>query len=393
MLDQAIGKDAAVTNRKRPRRVRNRGVTRDDDLMLKVVLSRYLPEGLPSCDPITRVARELGISAEQVTAFLDRAHKTGLCVTSVNIPYEVIQAHVLAQRLCRHFDLKQVILVPGFLSMLRELSDDQRRRVHSAVIRMMMPRVAALLDGVVADAAQAETDCTVSVAWGRTMRMFTDHLHQSQRTTAWPRMRVMPLLGPTAWLKTDPVEADVIAMRVASAYGGTWGRIPCPAFVRAEHFDSWIAHDEVKATLQHLLESRCVITSLGPIPPSPDLIDVTLSNDPAMSDALADDARRAGAVGEINYWAFKANGEPAETAYRAIGLGFEGLQRLSADARRSVVLVCGGDRHRIPALKGALAARLCNVLVSDTVTARELLGEPQPPDATVNSMPAERPVT
>lgn len=375
MADDQDGHD----NGKRKRRRRSgadHAVT--DDLINKVVLSMYLHEGKPSCRPIREVVRERGITPQLVSACLERAHEKGMISVSVSLPYEVTQAHILSEDLRRRYGLKQVILVAGNTAMLGKLTVDERRRVHSNVIRAMMPHVAALLDGVIGAAADAGRDCHVSVAWGRTMSMFADRLQESMRPRAWSRLRVLPLLGPTAWAKTDPVEASIIAMRVASTYGGMWGQFPGPAFVRAEDFGRWLALPEVHEALRLLRESHCVITSLGPIPPKGDLIDVTLSNDQAMSDTLAEAARLAGAIGEINYWAFTVEGRPVETAYRALGLGFDGLQALSADPERSVILICGGDRHRISALRGALAARLCNVLVSDTVTARELLGEPQP---------------
>jgi DNA-binding transcriptional regulator LsrR (DeoR family) len=114
---------------------------------------------------------------------------------------------------------------------------------------------------------------------------------------------------------------------------------------------------------------------MGPVPEDPAVLDITLSNDPAMSKRLAGEARQAGAIGEICYWGFTANGEEARTPHRAIGLGFDGLKHLAADAGRDVVLVCGGDRFRIEPLQTALRAGLANVLVTCTVTAAVLVGE------------------
>src|SRR5262245_2372556 len=77
------------------RRGKKGGVTSDRPRMLQVLLSTYLHEGIPSCRPIRVVARELGISAQQVTAFLQRAHKEGFFTPLVHLPYELAQATAL----------------------------------------------------------------------------------------------------------------------------------------------------------------------------------------------------------------------------------------------------------------------------------------------------------
>jgi hypothetical protein len=61
-----------------------------------------------------------------------------------------------------------------------------------------------------------------------------------------------------------------------------------------------------------------------------------------------------------------------QTPYRAVGLGFEGLQEIARDPERQVVLICGGDKRRFAPLRAALKVRLASVLVSDVWTVRYL---------------------
>lgn len=75
------------------------------------------------------------------------------------------------------------------------------------------------------------------------------------------------------------------------------------------------------------------------------------------------------------YWLFDRHGRKVETRYKSIGLGFDGLKQIAADPKREVILICGGDKRRLEPLRVALRAGLASVLVSDTVTARFLLGE------------------
>jgi DNA-binding transcriptional regulator LsrR (DeoR family) len=119
-----------------------------------------------------------------------------------------------------------------------------------------------------------------------------------------------------------------------------------------------------------------VVTSMGPILENPDdSSEMNLSNDPALNLQLIKEARNAGAIGEVCYWCFDRDGRKVETPYEAIGLGFDGLRRIAQDPARTVILVTGGDRRRFEPLRAALRAGLVSVLVSDTVTARYLVGE------------------
>jgi DNA-binding transcriptional regulator LsrR (DeoR family) len=112
---------------------------------------------------------------------------------------------------------------------------------------------------------------------------------------------------------------------------------------------------------------------MGPVPEEAGVVDIHVSNDPKQNAKLCTSARDAGAVGEICYWLFGRDGREITTEHKAIGLGYDGLREIAEDQEREVVLVCGGDKWRIRPLRIALEAGLASVLVSDTVTARQLL--------------------
>jgi DNA-binding transcriptional regulator LsrR (DeoR family) len=81
-----------------------------------------------------------------------------------------------------------------------------------------------------------------------------------------------------------------------------------------------------------------------------------------------------GAVGEIaSFWWFDRGGRLVETPNaRPIGLGLRGLADVVRDDRY-VVAVVAASRQRIAPLRVALEQELINVLVTDQVTAQELL--------------------
>jgi deoxyribonucleoside regulator len=92
--------------------------------------------------------------------------------------------------------------------------------------------------------------------------------------------------------------------------------------------------------------------------------------------------RQLGVVGEINYQPFDAAGrivdkpELRALSRRLLSVSGERLQALSRREDRSVVAIAGG-RAKVEALRGALAGRFTNVLVTDEDAAVALLGRRQ----------------
>lgn len=261
----------------------------------------------------------------------------------------------------------------------------RRRMVHTEVIHAMAGVVADHLDDLLAAAArdaaaasggQEGEPIVVGVAWGRTMHLIAVHLLSTPRPMRFPALEVVPIVGITAVRNTEPIEANVIAMDIARAYGGVSEQLPSSAFVETIDYDVVRQQKPIRQMLRKLATCTVVITSMGPIPESPDgAAEITLSSDPDMNARLFQSARRDGAIAEICYWLVGRNGAEVRSDYAAIGLGFNGLRAIAAGKRRQVILVTGGDRRRFEPLKAALRAGLASVLVSDTVTARYLVGE------------------
>ena len=88
--------------------------------------------------------------------------------------------------------------------------------------------------------------------------------------------------------------------------------------------------------------------------------------------------RQLGVVGEINYQPFDREGRLVDRPElrvlmrRILSVGSDRLQALSRRADRSVVAIAGG-RAKLEAVRGALAGRFMNVLVTDEDVATALV--------------------
>jgi DNA-binding transcriptional regulator LsrR (DeoR family) len=364
---------------------KRRNIAKDANLQLTVALATFRHNGKPSFRSARDVGKELGLSAQAVTALQQEGFERGLFTAPyVQVPQEHADVVQLETAVKRYYDLQHVMLVPGLPDMLDTLDETRRRSVQTQVIRAMAQRLAAYLDEMVAEAARTREAAqkagqdlrpfVLGVAWGRTMHLIAEHLLSTPRPVSLPSLEVVPIVGITTVLNPEPIEANVIAMDIARAYRGVSAQLPCPAFVPSIAAGVTAQPEAVQTMLKKIAACQAVITGMGPIPENPyGAADITLSNDPIMNEQLFKAANTNGAIGEMCYWLFNRDGAAVQSTHTAIGLGYDGLRTIAKDSKRQVILVTGGDRRRFEPLQVALCARLASVLVSDTVTARALL--------------------
>jgi DNA-binding transcriptional regulator LsrR (DeoR family) len=353
----------------------NRHIADDEPLMQRAVLETFLHAGQPTFRSMREVERATGASVPALSHLLLEAWKRGLFHVHVDLPQEVKDVSRLEAAVQARYSLRKVLLVTGRPEILGKIDEPQRRALHTDVIQAMAVKVVPYLDELLGADANGAT-LQLGVAWGRSMSLIVRQLQTTPRTVRCASLNVLPLVGPTATLNREPVEANVIAMAIAQCYGGVSEQLPAPAFVPRLEYSLITQQAPIKAMLARLRDCRIVLTSMGPIPD--DGSEITLSKDPALNAALLRSARRDGAIGEICYTLLGRDGGPVESEYRSIGLGYHDLKRIAGDTGRTVILVTGGDRRRFECLRAALSARLASVLVSDTVTARYLIDEVQP---------------
>jgi DNA-binding transcriptional regulator LsrR (DeoR family) len=358
---------------------------RDERRMMIAVEKVFRYGGKPSFTAFRTVAEEMGIAVPAVTILLHEAFRRGMFLTIIQLPQEKTEVPRLEDTVQSAYGLKKVLLVPGYGEMLDELSAQRRRNIHSQVILDMARRVAGYLDERLAAAGERLREAAqtgrkvahflVGVAWGRTMNNIACHLCSTRRPTRLPFLEVLPIVGTTCASNSSGVEANVVAMDVARAYGGSAAQLPCPAVVDA--LDASIASRlrQVRQVLAALKRVDIVVTGMGPVLENGTDEDMRLSNDPDTNALLVKAARAAGACGEICFWLWNKEGKEVKTDYEAVGLGYEGLREIAADPEREVILVAGGDARRLEPLRVALRAGLASVLVTDTITARYLVGE------------------
>ena len=257
------------------------------------------------------------------------------------------------------FELEDVVLVPGRDDILAMKEDAPQKEV---LVLSIAQAAARYLE------EHLTNRDTLLVPWGRMANYISRQLRPPRPL---PGLTIVPMVGVLA-LEHNPFDANILAAYIATQFGGRSFLLPAPAVVErgiGKIIEALPLVQRVKA----LYEEATV--ALVPLAPR-DTEHSTVVRMGLLSGDTVRNLLARGAVGEIaSHWWFDGKGQIVqEEGEHTIGLGLDGLSRMVM-RRAKVMAVVGASRERIPPLKVALNHGLVNILVTDHVTARDLLRE------------------
>jgi DNA-binding transcriptional regulator LsrR (DeoR family) len=208
----------------------------------------------------------------------------------------------------------------------------------------------------------------VVLSWGNSLLGMVNALSARTRVRM-PELRLIQALGSLGDPNTAMYGGELVR-RAAKALGAKPILFPAPAIAASPQArDALYADPYVSHTLELARTADLALIGIGSSDSDsiavPDLWRFLPAD--ALPDLLA-----KGAVGSINLRYFNAAGSlvPSEINERVIGLTLDEMRKIPR-----VVGVAGGP-SKVKAILAALQARLINVLVTDHITASELLEKP-----------------
>jgi DNA-binding transcriptional regulator LsrR (DeoR family) len=330
-------------------RTRSRG---EDDALTFHIALKYFVEGKTAQE----VADELRLERSFVSRRLKEARLRGMVHILVTPPVQMQELRGLERRLKSQYPLKEAVVIPGREDVMDAESSADK---ESAVLACCQAAAQWLTDTL-------KDGDTLAVPWGRVASYVAGQLNP---TYSLRNLVTVPVVGVTG-VTTHPFEANTIAARIASVFGGQSLLLAAPAVVTPAAYDVISEQPLVKRVLDQAHGAQVVITPITQA--DPDTSTVV-----RQGLATADQVRYAmaqGAVGEIgSFWWFDRYGRQVEVPdARPIGLGLRGLADAVRDDRM-VVAIVAASRARVAPLRVALEQELVNVLITDSVTAQELL--------------------
>jgi DNA-binding transcriptional regulator LsrR (DeoR family) len=331
--------------------LRTRSRAEDDALTFHIALKYYV-EGKTAQE----VADELRLERSFVSRRLKEARLRGMVHILVTPPVQLQELRGLERRLKSQFPLKEAVVIPG----REDVMDEEESADKESVVLATCQAAAQWLTDTLKDGD------TLAVPWGRVASYVAGQLNPNYTLRG---LVTVPIVGVTG-VTTHPFEANTIAARIASVFGGQSLLLAAPAVVSPAAYEVVRELPLVKRVLDQAQRANVVITPIT-------AADPTTSTVVRQNLSSADNVRYAmqkGAVGEIgSFWWFDKMGRQVDVPdARPIGLGLKGLADVVRDDRM-VVAVVAASRARVAPLKVALEQELVNVLITDSVTAQTLL--------------------
>lgn len=313
-------------------------MARVDELRLMAKIARmYYVQGLRQ----QGITERLQIHQSTVSRLLKRAREANLVRISVNNPSGIFAD--MEDRLVAQFQLKDAIVVDCPVeegSLVRDLGAAMAYFVETAV----------------------KPGAVIGISsWSRSLFAMVDALHPGDSCRGG---KVVQILGGVGQVGAEH-HAIYLAQRLAGLIGATPVLLQAPAVVGSAEAQRVLAGDpSVRAATELFEHLDVALVGIGSMEPS----RLLSSSGSIFSSAERAELSRQGAVGDICFRYFDAQGEPVRSSLmrRVIGIELSSLRRVNR-----VVGVAGG-RGKIAAILAALRGRWIDVLITDRRAAEAL---------------------
>ncbi len=206
---------------------------------------------------------------------------------------------------------------------------------------------------------------SIVISWGGSLLGMVNALHSGSQRSDFDGIKVIQGLGGLG----DPnkeVHAADLTRRLAQVFGGEAVLLPTPAVAGTrEARDTYFEDPFVGLILEQAQDANLAVMGIG----APRLDSILMREGKIVTGQDLENLGQNGAVGDINLRFFDENGKIVQSNFdqRVIGLTLDEIQRI-----KQVVGVAGGSA-KVSAIRGALAGKLVDVLVTDQITAQRVL--------------------
>ncbi len=285
-----------------------------------------------------QIGKKLGINRTRVNRLLAQARDQGL--VQINITGRLASCVELEEKLKQQYGLDDATVVPT--------PPDQS----------LIPQVIATAAGAVLS-ERLKDGMSVGVGWGRTLRLSIQSVPRRQLG----RLSVVSLLGGlTRGSAMNPHET---ASHLADLVGAQCYYVAAPALTDTESTrDVLMAQPMLREIFERGEKVDIAFLSVGELTHSNTMTRVGL-----ISHADVDGLTNAGAVGDICAHWIDSQGSIVDHPLNSR------VVALSPDKLRNIpcVVIASGGRTKSAALRGVLKGGMCDVVITDEVTAKAIL--------------------
>jgi deoxyribonucleoside regulator len=303
---------------------------------------------------------------QTVSKALQRAKDRGIVHIAIVPDLRTGYLHNLSREVRRHLNLEDLVVVPG-----HNFENIKADEIIEEVVAEIAKAAADYLDQFLKD-----TDI-LAVSGGKTlMRNVVRYLKPARPL---PHLQVVSTIGFVE-ARTSFGDANLIAYDIAQAYGGIHIWHTTPAFIP---YTPGALPKELKKLHSLLpmtrpateLSEKANVFMMGVWHPHTNNQLVTRG---IISKEQLDAIEAFHPAADINHWVFDTEGRCINEMmdpppYHLFGFAIPDLKEKIRKDGTKVILVAGGGPSYAPAIRAALKAGLANILITDHMTAQQLL--------------------
>lgn len=306
--------------------------------LLADVASLYYEHDLTQSE----IADKLFISRTRISRLLKQAKEKGIVEIKVNYFFE--RNYDLEDKFKERFNLKEVWL----LNSRKKNDSELRKGIGSLAASYLKTRI--------------RRNMTVGVSWGSTIYETVNALAAEKLLP----IHVVQTMGVPS-VENPKVDTREIIRRFAEIYSGKAHYLNAPLYIPDEYAKETIMSDPLIAkSLEMARNADIILTGIG-------TLNEAKSTNPwlgYMSKELFKDIKEQGGAGCICAQFYARNGAEVDSAWnrQCIGIQLNQLRKVE-----EVAAVAGGEEKAL-AISGAIKGGYINVLISDSETAKSVMG-------------------
>lgn len=318
--------------------------------LLYKIAKAYYEDGLTQ----DQIGKRFGLSRIKISRLLQQARQTRVVQISITPPAGSFGD--LEREMEKVFGLDEVVVV----GVNGSTDGGENAASQADVLPRLGHAAAAHLARVLGDQQ------LVAISWGTTLLATVDALAPQHL----PEVRVVQMLGGLGRLDAETYGSE-LTLRMAQMLGAKMRLLPAPGIVASKLVRDALLQDiHIADTLAMAARADVALVGLGVPAPGAVVMQAGILTAQDMEELHA-----AGAVGDIALRFFDAAGAAVTHPIndRIVGLDLDQIRGIPR-----VIGVAGG-RGKLPVILGALRGHLIDVLITDEVTAHQLVLEVRSP--------------
>lgn len=313
-----------------------------DERLISRIAELYYIYDINQCE----IAKKFNFSKTKVCRVIKEAREKGVIQFSI-ADYNKRQRE-LEEKLEDKYGLKEVIIY--FIMEEKDYDDD-----NNSIFQEIGKLAASYFNRILGN------NLNIALAWGKTLYNFIENI---QREKKFKNINIFSTLGGVS-LTTVEYQNNSLIQMLSNKIGGASHPIYLPLVLESkEHKEFLSANNNINKILGNISDIDYYFASLGFISESSRMYKLGVFDKAFLKELSAKKA--CGEIG-LNFYDIDGNFIKTSIGERAVYLGIEPIKKM----KNKIIIAFG--KSKVLSIKGFLKTKIADVLITDSLTALELL--------------------